>query len=210
MKRVVVTGVGALTPIGNDAKTFWSNIKAGVNGIDTVASFDASELKTQIAGEIKDFDILQYVDKKDARKMDKFTQYAIAAADEAVKNSGLDMEKEDPWRVGCITGSGIGGILTFEEQCKVMSEKGPGRVSPFFIPMMIGNIAPCQIANLFFHIPPSAYIIGKLSPFIFRYRSRAKTSVMPVTKSRIAMMRPYVSGTSISYWLDTRSRSSWL
>ena len=149
MKRVVVTGVGALTPIGNDAKTFWSNIKAGVNGIDTVASFDASELKTQIAGEIKDFDILQYVDKKDARKMDKFTQYAIAAADEAVKNSGLDMEKEDPWRVGCITGSGIGGILTFEEQCKVMSEKGPGRVSPFFIPMMIGNIAPCQIAIRF-------------------------------------------------------------
>ena len=118
MKRVVVTGVGAVTPIGNDAKTFWSNIKAGVNGVDMVTSFDASELKTQIAGEVKDFDILQYVDKKEARKMDKFTQFAIAAADEAVKDSGLDMEKEDPWRVGCITGSGIGGILTFEDQCQ--------------------------------------------------------------------------------------------
>ena len=149
MKRVVVTGVGAVTPIGNDAKTFWSNIKAGVNGVDMVTSFDASELKTQIAGEVKDFDILQYVDKKEARKMDKFTQFAIAAADEAVKDSGLDMEKEDPWRVGCITGSGIGGILTFEDQCQTYHEKGPGRVSPFFIPMMIGNIAPCQIAIRF-------------------------------------------------------------
>ncbi len=149
MKRVVVTGVGAVTPIGNDAKTFWSNIKAGVNGVGEVTSFDASEMKTKIAGEIKDFDILNYVDKKEARKMDKFTQFAIAAADEAVKDSGLDMEKEDPWRVGCITGSGIGGMTTFEEQHRTYMEKGSGRVSPFFIPMMIGNIAPCQIAIRF-------------------------------------------------------------
>ena len=149
MKRVVVTGVGVVSPIGNDADTFWNNIKAGVNGVDRVTLFDASEMKTQIAGEVKNFNITDYVEKKEARKMDRFTQFAVVAASEAVKNSGLDMEKEDPWRVGCITGSGIGGITTFEEQHKNYIEKGPGRVSPFFIPMMIGNIAPCQIAMRF-------------------------------------------------------------
>lgn len=149
MKRVVVTGVGAVTPIGNDAKTFWSNIKAGVNGIDYVTQFDASDMKTKIAGEVKDLDVNEFIDKKDARKMDRFTQLALIAASEAVKDSGLDMEKEDPWRVGCITGSGIGGIKTFEEQHTNYLEKGAGRVSPFFIPMMIGNIAPCQIAIKF-------------------------------------------------------------
>lgn len=149
MKRVVVTGVGVVSPIGNDADTFWNNIKAGVNGVDRVTLFDASEMKTQIAGEVKNFNITDYVEKKEARKMDRFTQFAVVAASEAVKNSGLDLEKEDPWRVGCITGSGIGGITTFEEQHKNYIEKGPGRVSPFFIPMMIGNIAPCQIAMRF-------------------------------------------------------------
>ena len=116
MKRVVVTGVGAVTPIGNDADTFWQNIKKGVNGIDVVKSFDVSQFKTQIAGEVKDLEITDHIDKKDARKMDRFTQLGLIAATEAVENSGLDMEKEDPWRVGVITGSGIGGILTFEEQ----------------------------------------------------------------------------------------------
>lgn len=149
MKRVVVTGVGAVTPIGNDVKTFWQNIKDGVNGIDYVKSFDASMMKTQIAGEIKDLDITEHIDKKEARKMDRFTQLALIAATEAVEDSGLNMENEDPWRVGVITGTGIGGILTFEEQHKNYLEKGPGRVSPFFIPMMIGNMAPCQIAIKF-------------------------------------------------------------
>ena len=149
MKRVVVTGVGVITPIGNDVDTFWNNIKAGVNGVDYVTAFDTAEFKTKIAGEVKDFEPTDYIDKKEARKMDRFTQFAVVAATEAVKNSGLDMEKEDPWRVGCITGSGIGGMLTFEDQCKTFNEKGPGRVSPFFIPMMIGNMAPCQIAIKF-------------------------------------------------------------
>ncbi len=149
MKRVVVTGIGAVTPIGNDAKTFWQNIKDGVNGVDLVKSFDASAYKTQIAGEVKDLEITDFIDKKEARKMDRFTQLALIAATEAVENSGLDMEKEDPWRVGCITGSGIGGILTFEEQHRNYMEKGPGRVSPFFIPMMIGNMAACQVAIKF-------------------------------------------------------------
>lgn len=149
MRRVVITGLGAVTPLGNDVKSFWEGIKAGKNGVDKVTLFDASELKTQIAAEVKDFEPTDYIDKKEARKMDRFTQFALVAASEAVKDSGLDMEKEDPWRVGVITGSGIGGISTFEDQHTVLMEKGPGRVSPFFIPMMIANIAPAQIAIKF-------------------------------------------------------------
>lgn len=146
MKRVVVTGMGALTPIGNNVADFWESIKKGVCGIDHITRFDASDLKTQIAGEVKNFEVTDFIDKKEARKMDLFTQYAVVAADEAIRQSGLDMEKEDPWRVGVITGSGIGGITTLENQHEALLEKGPGRVSPFFIPMMIGNIAPAQIA----------------------------------------------------------------
>ncbi len=142
----MVTGLGAVTPIGNDVPTFWDGIKNGVCGIDTVTGFDITDYKTKIAGEVKDFDIEQYVDRKEARKMDRYTQFAYAAAIEAFNNSGIDMEKEDSWRVGVITGSGIGGIKTFEEQAQVLGQKGPGRVSPFFIPMMISNIAASQIA----------------------------------------------------------------
>lgn len=149
MRRVVITGLGAVTPLGNDVKSFWEGIKTGKNGIDKVTRFDASELKTQIAAEVKDFEPTDYIDKKEARKMDRFTQLAVVAASEAVADSGLDMEKEDPWRVGVITGSGIGGICTFEEQHTAFMERGAGRVSPFFIPMMIGNIAPAQIAIKF-------------------------------------------------------------
>lgn len=142
----MVTGLGAVTPIGNDVPTFWNSIKNGVCGIDTVTGFDITDYKTKIAGEVKNFNIEDYVEKKEARKMDRYTQFAYVAALEAFNNSGLDMEKEDSWRVGVITGSGIGGIKTFEEQSQVLSQKGPSRVSPFFIPMIIGNIGAAQIA----------------------------------------------------------------
>lgn len=146
MRRVVVTGIGAVTPIGNDSATFWKSIKEGVCGIDRVTNFDAANYKTQIAGEIKGLNVEDFIEKKEVRKMDKYAQYALIAASEAVENSGLDMSKEDPWRVGVVTGSGIGGICTFEEQHKNLMEKGPGKVSPFFIPMMISNMAACHIA----------------------------------------------------------------
>ncbi len=149
MKRVVVTGLGAVTPIGNNVESFWNGIKSGKCGIDKVTHFDASAFKTQIAGEVKDFDPTDYIEKKEARKMDRYTQFAFAAASEAVKDAGLNMEEEDEWRVGVITGSGIGGINTLEEQHNALLEKGPGRVSPFFIPMMIGNMGAAQIAIKF-------------------------------------------------------------
>lgn len=146
MKRVVVTGLGAVTPIGNNVEAFWKGIKAGKCGIDTVTHFDASAFKTQIAGEVKDFEPTDYMDKKEARKMDRYTQFALVAATEAVEDAKLNMEDEDAWRVGVITGSGIGGITTLEEQHNALLERGPGRVSPFFIPMMIGNMGAAQIA----------------------------------------------------------------
>ena len=146
MKRVVVTGVGAITPIGNNCSDFWASIKAGQCGIDKVTAFDVENFKCQIAGEVKDFNPEEYIDKKEARKMDRYTQFAVIAADEAVKNSGLNMEEEDKWRIGVITGSGIGGMETLENQSQTLHEKGPGRVSPFFVPMMISNMAAAQIA----------------------------------------------------------------
>ncbi len=149
MRRVVITGIGAVTPIGNDVSAMWESVKNGVCGIDKVTHFDASGYKTQIAGEIKNLNVEDFIERKEARKMDRYAQFALIAATEAVKNSGLDMTKEDPWRVGVVTGSGIGGITTFEEQHENLMAKGPGRVSPFFIPMMISNMAACHIAIKF-------------------------------------------------------------
>lgn len=146
MKRVVVTGLGAITPIGNTAADFWQAIKDGKCGITNVTRFDASGLKTQVAGEVKDFEPTDFIDRKEARKMDRYAQFALVAAIEAFKSSGIDMEKEDPWRVGVITGSGIGGIETFQEQTETMINRGAGRISPFFIPMMIGNMGAAHIA----------------------------------------------------------------
>ena len=149
MKRVVVTGVGAITPIGNNSNEFWKAIKAGKCGIEKVTAFDAENFKCQVAGEVKNFNVEEYIDKKEARKMDRYTQFAMIAAEEAFLASGIDMEKEDAWRIGVITGSGIGGMETFSAQDQICVEKGPGRVSPFFIPMMISNMAAAQIAIKF-------------------------------------------------------------
>lgn len=146
MKRVVVTGIGAITPIGNNSKAFWENIKKGVCGVDTITRFDTEDFKCKIAAEVKDFDPADYIDKKEARRMDMYTQFALVAASEAVSNSGLDMENEDAWRIGVITGSGVGGIETTADQTQALLDKGPGRVSPFFVPMMISNMAAAQIA----------------------------------------------------------------
>lgn len=145
MKRVVVTGVGAVTPVGTGKEEMWKNIKAGVCGIDKITKFDVSEYDCQIAAEVKDFDPSLYMDKKEAKRMDLFVQYAVAGAKMAVEDAGLDMEKEEPTRVGCMIGSGIGGIETLCEQHKRLTERGPGKVSPFMIPMMISNMAVGQV-----------------------------------------------------------------
>ncbi len=146
MRRVVITGVGAVTPIGNDVKTFWENIKKGVSGVDIVTRFDISDYNCKVGAEVKDFSVEDFCDRKEAKRMDRYTHYAIAASMMAVDDAGLDLEKTDSEKMGVIIGSGIGGMETFEAQAKIMGEKGPGRVSPFFIPMMISNMAAGQVA----------------------------------------------------------------
>ncbi|MCT8977569.1 beta-ketoacyl-ACP synthase II [Clostridium sp. CX1] len=148
-RRVVVTGLGAVTPVGNDVETFWNNIKSGVHGIDFIKSFDTENFKAKLAAEVKDFDPIKYIDKKEAKRMDTFCQFALASAVQAVENSKLDLENINQDRFGVIVGSGIGGIGTIEKEQTKLLEKGPGRVQPLFIPMIIGNMAAGNIAIRF-------------------------------------------------------------
>lgn len=145
MRRVAVTGMGAITPVGNSVDEFWKNLLNGVNGIDRITHFDPTDFKATLAAEVKDFDPTQYMEKKDARKLDLFAQYALAAASEAVNDSEI-LGKIDPERFGVYYGSGIGGFNTFTSEHTNLVEKGPKRVSPLFVPKMISNIAAGNIA----------------------------------------------------------------
>lgn len=145
MKRVVITGMGVISPVGNDMNTFRTSIVAGKNGIDTITHFDPSEFKAKLAAEVKNFDPLLYVDKAEVRKLDLFTQYAMGAASQAVSDSGIS-GKINPERFGVYFGSGIGGFNTFTHEHSNMLEKGPRRISPHFVPKMISNIAAGNIA----------------------------------------------------------------
>ncbi len=142
MNRVVITGVGVLTPIGNTLKDFWENLLAGRSGVGKISRFDVSDYDCKIAGEVKGFDPSKTLDKKEARRADRFEQYALVAAGQALADSGLDLSKINLERAGVVLGSGIGGIDTFEREHQVLMQKGPNRVSPFFIPMMIIDMGP--------------------------------------------------------------------
>ena len=145
MKRVVVTGLGCITPIGNDVDSFWGNLVAGRHGFGPITKFDASEYKARIAAEVKGFDPAEYIDKSEVRRTDLFAQYALAAAAQAVNDSDI-VGKVKPNRFGVYIGSGIGGISTFLTEHEKLLEKGPARVSPFFVPMMIANMASALVA----------------------------------------------------------------
>lgn len=147
--RVVVTGLGAITPVGNSVEEFWKNLKDGVSGIGMVTRFDPSPFTSQIVGEVKDFDATKHMEKKEARRMDLVQQYAVASAREAFDHSGLGSDSLDPERAGVVVGSGIGGIETFEKQHANLLNQGPGRVSPFFIPMMIIDLCAGLISMRF-------------------------------------------------------------
>ena len=144
-RRVVITGLGAITPIGNNVEEFWKGIKEGKCGIDEITEFDASNFKVKLAGEVKDFNPEEHFEKREAKRMDRFSHFAVVAAREAWRDSGLDKEKEDMSRVGVIVGSGIGGLGTIEKDNRSLVEKGPDRVSPMYIPMAIGNMAAGNI-----------------------------------------------------------------
>jgi 3-oxoacyl-[acyl-carrier-protein] synthase II len=158
-RRVVVTGVGALTPIGNTAEALWTGLTEGRSGIGPITKFDATGYPTRIAGEIRNFDPLAFVDKKDARRLDPYLQYAIASAAMAVADSGLDTSKVDAERFGVMIGSGIGGITTLLEGEHVLLEKGPDRVSPFIIPMLIINMASGLVSMRFGAKGPNSSVV---------------------------------------------------
>ena len=145
-RRVVVTGLGVVSPVGNTKDEFWTSLVNGTNGVGPMKSFDCRDYTSRIAGEVKDFIPHPFIPKKELRRMEKFVQFAVTAAKEAVDDSGLDIEKEDPFNIGVLVGSGIGSLRIIEEQHKVILEKGPSRITPFLIPMLIVNMASGHIS----------------------------------------------------------------
>ncbi|MGH7263959.1 MAG: beta-ketoacyl-ACP synthase II [Candidatus Rokuibacteriota bacterium] len=157
--RVVVTGLGAVTPVGNSAREFWAAVSEGRSGIAPITRFDPARLDARIAGEVKGFDPLRLTDKKEAKKMDLFIHYALAAGVDAVEDAKIDWDGVDPARAGCLVGSGIGGILAILEWHKVLLEKGPDRISPFFIPSVIVNMASGQLSMRYRLKGPNSAVI---------------------------------------------------
>ena len=145
-RRVVITGMGAITPIGNSVEEFWNGIKEGKTGFDPITYFDTADYRCKLAAEVKDFDPAQYMDKKSARRMEQFCQFAVAAAGQAIADAGLIMEQEDPYMVGCSVGSGIGSLQAMEREYDRLKEKGPGRVGPMLVPLMISNMAAGNVS----------------------------------------------------------------
>lgn len=145
-RRVVVTGMGAITPIGNSVDEFWKSLKNKTVGIGPISYFDVTDYKAKLAAQVKDFDPKQYMDPKSAKRMEQFCQFAVAAAKEAIEDAGLDMSREDPFRVGVAVGSGIGSLQSIEREYKKLLERGPGRVNPLLVPLMISNMAAGNVS----------------------------------------------------------------
>lgn len=148
-RRVVVTGLGAVTPIGNNVDDFWAAVKAGKIGFDHITKFDTTDYKCHIAAELKAFNPQDFMDRKAAKRMEPFSQYAVAAAKQAIDDSGLDIEKEDPYMVGCAIGSGVGSLQAMERETQKLYEKGPNRVNPLLVPLMICNMAAGNVSIQF-------------------------------------------------------------
>lgn len=148
-RRVVITGMGAITPVGLNVKEFFNSVKAGRHGFGPITRFDAADFKCHVAAEVKGFDAKDYMDARTARRMEPFSQYGMAATKEALEDAGIRMEEEDPYRVGCAVGSGIGGLQAMEREYEKLSSKGPSRVNPLFIPLMISNMAAGNISIQF-------------------------------------------------------------
>lgn len=212
LKRVVVTGLGALTPLGNDVSQTWKGLVEGVSGAGPITHFDASKFKTHFACELKDFDVTRYIDRKEARKMDPYAQYALIASEEAVKDSGLDLEKEDLSRIGVIWGSGIGGLLTFHQEVMgFANEGGTPRFNPFFIPKMIADIASGHISIKFgFRGPNFTTVAACASSAValvnaFNYIRLGKSDVIVTGGSEAPIAEPGVGGFNSLQAISTRN-----
>ncbi len=210
-QRVVITGLGVVTPVGTGKKTFWENLCAGKSGVSKVTHFDVSDYPTQIGAVVKDFDPLNYLDKKEARRMDRFGQFAVAAARLAVDDSGLDTSAIDWERAGVSVGSGIGGIQTLEDQIKVLNEKGPRRVSPFFVPMLIANMASGYISIEFGLKGPNTTLVTACATGThsvgeaFRVIQRGEADVMVAGGSEAAFTPMAFAGFCAMRALSTRN-----
>ena len=199
-KRVVITGLGAITPIGIGKDAFWEGLMEGKNGIGKITRFDASEYGAQIAGEVKGFEPTDYIDKKESKRMDRYAQFAVAAAKLAIEDAGLDLEKEDRDRIGTYIGAGIGGIETMHAQYKKLFDKGPNRISPFFIPMMIANLAAGQVAITYKLHGPSSCVVTACATGTncigdaFRVIQEGKADVMVAGGTEAAISQAAVAG----------------
>jgi 3-oxoacyl-[acyl-carrier-protein] synthase II len=207
----MVTGLGAVTPLGDDVATTWNAVLEGTSGVDRIRRFDPSGLKTQFAAEVKDFDPTKFMRRRDARKVDRFTQFAQAAASEAVADAGLDMESEDPAQVGVLVGSAVGGIISLLEQADKMREHGARRVSPFLIPALMMNAAAGQIAITFGLQGPNlavatacatgSHAIGEAAAIV----GRGDAQVMLAGGSEAGIVPVAIAGFNVMGALSTRN-----
>jgi 3-oxoacyl-[acyl-carrier-protein] synthase II len=212
LRRTVVTGMGVITPVGNSVDEFWENLKSGKAGIDRISRFDPAPFTSQIAGEIKNFDPFQYIDKKECRRMDLTQQYAIASAQQAYDMAKLGSDAFDPERAGVVVGSGIGGIDTFEKQHTVLLNQGPGRVSPFFIPMMIVDMCAGLISIRFNFKGPNYATVSACASGAhaiadaFRIIQRGEAEVMICGGSEAAITPVSFAGFCSARALSTRNQ----
>ncbi|KAF0196391.1 MAG: 3-oxoacyl-acyl-carrier-protein synthase II [Bacillota bacterium] len=213
MRRVVITGLGVVSPIGIGQSSFWQAALAGKSGVGRITRFDTTGFATQIAAEVKDFDPGRYMDKKEAKRMDRFAQYGVAASLLALQDSGLTIDESNAEDVGVYVSAGIGGLETLENQCLVLKEKGPGKVSPFFVPMMIGNMAAGQIAIAFGLKGPSSDIVTACASGAqavgdaFRVIERGDSEVMLAGGAEGAITPLAIAGFNSARALSTRNDS---
>lgn len=211
LNRVVVTGMGVITPIGLDLPSFWANLLDGHGGVGSITKFDVTDFPAKIAAEVKGFEPEQYIDRKEARRMDEYVQFSIAATRMAVQDAGFDPEQVDRERVGVIIGSGVGGIGTFERQHSQLIEKGPGRVSPFFIPMMIADMASGMVSILFGFKGPNYTTVSACSSGAhgigdsFRILQRGEADLMITGGSEASITPMAVAGFSSMKALSLRN-----
>jgi 3-oxoacyl-[acyl-carrier-protein] synthase II len=214
LKRVVVTGIGALTPIGNNAQDFWANLLKGVSGAAPITRFDASKFKTQFACEVKNLNLDDFFDRKEGRKLDLFSKFAIITADEAIKDAGLDSEKMNVDRIGVIWGSGIGGIITFQEEVSAFTAgDGTPRFNPFFIPKMISDIAAGHISIKYGFRGPNFSLVSACATSTnamidaYNYIRLGKADVIVTGGSEAAINESGIGGFNAMHALSTRNDS---
>jgi 3-oxoacyl-[acyl-carrier-protein] synthase II len=214
LKRVVVTGIGALTPIGNSAQEYWANLLKGVSGAAPITRFDASKFKTQFACEVKNLDLADHFDRKEGRKLDLFSKYAIITADEAIKDAGIDSDKLNVDRIGVIWGSGIGGISTFQEEVAAYtSGDGTPRFNPFFIPKMISDIAAGHISIKYGFRGPNFSLVSACATSTnamidaYNYIRLGKADVFVTGGSEAAINESGIGGFNAMHALSTRNDS---